>query len=306
MNNLLYHMNLSSLPETLMLGRIRQPFGWRNTGRKAPADMLILATEGCIEFRACEKQIRLREGDCVLLPEGTFYTASCLEEACEYVFIHFRTAGKIMPAAESAANESMARLSAEQRDFRGKYPYSLPPTDYDAVFIRQKTVLGKSKDAALLLISKCESLRFESMPNRKLGIDLYLAQLLTTLGTDASEAEFPAISAPPALLKILTYIQQNYTRKLALQELSQEFQLSKQYITRIFQRNLHCTATEYINSLKLYHSLELLKYSTLKVCEVAEILGFGSAYYFCRLFKRQYRMTPGEYIKSELGAHRPV
>ncbi|MDP4152192.1 MAG: AraC family transcriptional regulator [Bacillota bacterium] len=305
MENLLYNINLSELPQTLMLGRIRQPLGWRNTGRNAPANMLILVTNGSISFCECGETKNLTPGDCLLLPEGKFYTAACREEACEYIFIHFSTIRPIQAIPQESAAKFMGDLIAQQTAFRGKYPYSLPPTAYDGVFLRPKTSLGQKEDAAMLLIVKCEGYRFETGINRKLKTDLCLAELLLLLSVQQVEGLSAPSSIPPALYKLLTLIQMNYSRALSLQELSDTFNLSKQYIIRLFKQHLGCTVTEYINSIKLYHSLELLKYSTLTVGKVAEALGYSSTYYFCRLFKKTYHMTPTEYMKSEMDSGLP-
>jgi AraC-like DNA-binding protein len=292
--------------EASMLGRIRQPFGWKNTGRHAPANLLIIITEGSIVFHASENVLRLTEGDCILLPEGTFYTASCKEEACEYIFIHFKTAREIQSVSEEDAAELSQQLINNQGRFKGDYPYSLPPTVYEGVFLHQKTILGTRKDSVMLLISKCEGYRYETSLNTKLRIDLHIMELLLQLSIDNFEGITTQAAIPAALFKIVNYIQQNYTRCLTLQELSDAFQLSKQYIIRMFHQHLGCTVTQHINSLKLYHSLELLKYSTLKVGQVSEALGFSNTYYFCRLFKRQYHLTPSEYIKSEMETKKPL
>ena len=105
---------------------------------------------------------------------------------------------------------------------------------------------------------------------------------------------------PTALSRILLYIHEHYMAPLTLADLSEEFQLSRQYIMRLFQKYLSTTVTHYIQRVKLIRAQELLRYSNFRVNEVAQMLGFDNAYYFCRLFKRQFQMTPTEFIRKAL------
>ena len=87
---------------------------------------------------------------------------------------------------------------------------------------------------------------------------------------------------------------------LTLAGLSEEFGLSRQYVMRLFQRHLRTTVTQYLTRLRLEHSTELLQYSTLQVNEIAEAVGFSSAYYYCRLFHKEFGRTPTQYRKEAL------
>ena len=49
------------------------------------------------------------------------------------------------------------------------------------------------------------------------------------------------------------------------------------------------------------HALELLRYSTFRVGAVDEMPGYSNTYYFCRVFRQHFGMTPTAYIRDSLG-----
>jgi len=99
------------------------------------------------------------------------------------------------------------------------------------------------------------------------------------------------------LSRILLHIHEHYADTITLTTLSETFHLSRQYIMRLFQKHMHTTLTHYITQLKMSHALELLRHSNFRINEVADMLGFHSTYYFCRLFRQQFGLTPTEYIR---------
>ena len=122
--------------------------------------------------------------------------------------------------------------------------------------------------------------------------------LLITLSDD-STASLPRASVlPDSLTKILGFINKNYTRQITLSGLSLEFGYSKQYIIRLFREHLGTGTSDYVNSVKLRHAQDLLTFTGMSVSEVAYSLGYSSCYYFSRLFKKTFSMSPSEYRKT--------
>ena len=88
--------------------------------------------------------------------------------------------------------------------------------------------------------------------------------------------------------------------KITLAELSRCFSVSEQYITRLFRRHLNTTPTTYIHRVKLENARWLLTHSTMNVTEISDYLGFSGSYYFIRLFKKYYGLTPMQYVGEML------
>ena len=148
----------------------------------------------------------------------------------------------------------------------------------------------------LTLLSKCDIELAKSDVNHMLRFNIYLYQILAQISEEALRGFTLQPVYPASLDRILAYIYEHYTEPITLESLSTRFGLSKQYIIRLFRKNLGVTATRFINDLKLSHAPELLVSSTLNVNEVASHLGFSSASYFSRLFRAKYSVSPTNFI----------
>ena len=93
---------------------------------------------------------------------------------------------------------------------------------------------------------------------------------------------------------MLKYIEENITKKLTLQGLSQEIGLTKEYTAYIFKKSKGCTVTEYINERKMLLAKELITYENMSLAELSSHLGYDNYTYFSRLFKRYFKISPSE------------
>ena len=82
---------------------------------------------------------------------------------------------------------------------------------------------------------------------------------------------------------------------LSMQQVVDEFAMSASYFSTEFRKTVGYTFTEYLTMARIQRAGELLRHSKLKVCEVAEPLGYENTTYFSTLFKRQYGVTPKQY-----------
>lgn len=98
--------------------------------------------------------------------------------------------------------------------------------------------------------------------------------------------------------EMLAYIQEHFTEKLSLKELSSKFHLSEKYISRYFKEHFKLTFSDYINHLRLTCAKRLLETTKLPVTEVALCAGFPNVSHFIRMFKRHYGSSPLKYRNS--------
>jgi AraC-like DNA-binding protein len=95
--------------------------------------------------------------------------------------------------------------------------------------------------------------------------------------------------------EMISYIQQNFTRKISLKEFGNQFHLSEKYISRYFKEHFHITISQYINHLRMERARQLLQETTLPVTEVAMRCGYENVSYFIRSFKKMYGNPPLKY-----------
>jgi AraC-like DNA-binding protein len=58
------------------------------------------------------------------------------------------------------------------------------------------------------------------------------------------------------------------------------------------------SVSEFVTSVKLRKSLELLRNSGKAISEIAYEVGFSSPSYYTRCFKDQFKMSPSEYMQQ--------
>jgi two-component system response regulator YesN len=98
--------------------------------------------------------------------------------------------------------------------------------------------------------------------------------------------------------KAMEFINANYTKVVSLQDVAEHVSISKNYMSELFKKVTGQNFIDYLIQLRLNRAKELLKTSTLKIYEVAEISGFNDVKYFSKLFKKIENMSPAEYRET--------
>lgn len=83
-----------------------------------------------------------------------------------------------------------------------------------------------------------------------------------------------------------------------LAELSYKLGFSKSYIKSQFKKKTGLSIIKFYINMKIDRAKKLLSQQKYSVSEIADMLGFGSVYYFSRQFKLHTDMSPTEYINS--------
>lgn len=97
---------------------------------------------------------------------------------------------------------------------------------------------------------------------------------------------------------IATYIQRNYSRKLTLETIAKDLNLSKSYVSHVFKEVTGFTVMEYLQNYRLTQVKLMLEMNSKKTLqEIALDTGFESVSHFSRFFRRHVGMTAGKYRK---------
>ncbi len=91
-------------------------------------------------------------------------------------------------------------------------------------------------------------------------------------------------------------IQERYGDKdLTVGYLAKRVYLTPTYLSGLFKKRTGKTIRQYITEVRIERSMELLMNKQLKISRVAETVGFSSADYLSKVFKRYVGMLPTEY-----------
>ncbi len=100
------------------------------------------------------------------------------------------------------------------------------------------------------------------------------------------------------LRPVIEYITEHYSEKTYIETLSDMVALSPDYFTKMFKDSIGKTPIDYINGVKVNHSLRLLTMSDTPVNEIAEQVGFSGPNYFHKIFKAYMNTSPLAYRRS--------
>lgn len=95
--------------------------------------------------------------------------------------------------------------------------------------------------------------------------------------------------------KALQYIENNYGIQIGLPDIANEVGLNASYLSRLFKKEVGEPITEYLTRYRIEKAKELLKDNTMRLREIAEMVGFNDVSYFSNTFKKVAGMSPTEY-----------
>lgn len=96
------------------------------------------------------------------------------------------------------------------------------------------------------------------------------------------------------------YIQRHYQEELSIPAIAQTVYLTPTYLCYLFKKSTGKTLNSYITEVKMEKAKELLKNPSLKLSDIATMLGYGSQNYFTRIFTKVYGVNPTKYRNSML------
>lgn len=96
----------------------------------------------------------------------------------------------------------------------------------------------------------------------------------------------------------LAYLDENYTKKITLDELAERYYINKFYLTRIFKAQYGTSINAYLQEIRITQAKHELRFSDKSIEEIATECGIGELYYFSRVFKNIEGISPSEYRKQ--------
>ncbi len=96
------------------------------------------------------------------------------------------------------------------------------------------------------------------------------------------------------------YIVQHIEEKLTLNDVAEAFCISPNYLSVLFSKYNDVGFSDYVNQSKIDKAKKMMAEGDYKIYEISDILGFESAFYFSRVFKKVTGLSPRDYIKNQL------
>lgn len=149
------------------------------------------------------------------------------------------------------------------------------------------------------LLSELYTLAASADYIRDMRINEKLGALLTLLMEQSWHPEDGTLSKKRMELeKVKEYLDEHFTEKITLDELSEQFFINKYYLTRIFKDTYGSTISHYVLTKRITRAKQLIRFSDMTMDEIAETVGMNDANYFSRAFRKVEGISPTEYQKQ--------
>ena len=95
------------------------------------------------------------------------------------------------------------------------------------------------------------------------------------------------------------YIQEHYAEDIRVRDLAEHLDISRNYLSTLFQTILHTSPSEYLANFRLTRAKEQLTITTLSIGTIASMCGYHDPLVFSKAFKLKTGMTPSQYRKKD-------
>lgn len=94
------------------------------------------------------------------------------------------------------------------------------------------------------------------------------------------------------------YIKRNLGTKLSLNQVADVFNFSPNYLSHLFSKVAGVNYVEYITETKIAAAKEMMVRGEGRIYEISQKLGYESAFYFSKVFKKVTGLSPRDYMQQ--------
>lgn len=98
----------------------------------------------------------------------------------------------------------------------------------------------------------------------------------------------------------IQYIYRHVNEPIKLQDVADTLGISTSYLSRTFRAAVHTSVNQFITNTKMERASHYLQYTNIPIQQIATRLGYTDSYYFSRVFKKTFKVSPKSYRSSEL------
>ncbi|MBQ9910722.1 MAG: response regulator [Lachnospiraceae bacterium] len=153
------------------------------------------------------------------------------------------------------------------------------------------------KDYSLSGDSGEDKTRMLRMFNSELEIRNYLKRTVGELIDEIGKKETNRVES--LVRQVCEHIESNYQRMLTLDDVAEKVNLNKFYLSKSFKKVTGMNFTDYVTEIRMEHAKELLKDPSINVKDIGFFVGYDDSYYFSKVFKSKFGMTPTAYRKKQ-------
>ena len=233
---------------------------------------LVLMQKGKLTYTTGESEVNLKSGDLIVSDIDVVHATYCAQPNRAIVLqIPYDLLIKVIP--------NLGELSFKT------------PTD--------KVILERLNN----ILQKMQQCIDEPYEGSFIKVKEYLYELIFVLYTKCSFSIMASVrqqqnKEKTKIKDALSFIRQNYTRLISLEELSELCMMQKNYFCRVFKQSMGITCLEYINEIRLSMIYQDLISTNDTLADILDRHGFTNFKLFSRMFKERFKMTAHAYRQN--------
>ncbi len=246
---------------------------------------ICLVTRGCVQFQCDQYTYDLHENEGILINSNRLHMAKTIGYTDgTYICCAFHP--KILGSFDGNIIESLY-----------VQPFINAPK-LSAICFDSNTDWGKQILATLLGM-------FRTYCDQEMGYQMLLVskllfiwnQIIVTHKDLLTHSKMTESIELQRVKSLMTYIQEEYSNEISLDDIADVARLSKGECCRQFKKITGTTPFEYLQMYRIKQGVLLLETTDMSIGEIASMTGFNSFSYFSVCFKKIIGTTPKQYRK---------
>lgn len=240
--------------------------------RKINENVLIFVQQGKLYINSNNKNFEISENQFIFLKaeeEHFGYRESPGE--LKYFWVHFK--------------DELQELGEEEVPFQQDLDYFFPETG---------TIYNSSR--LILLFRQMMDFSLEEWNQNKKILNFSLSIFVMEFSKEANSTHKKTNKNNSIINDICNWLKLNFQNDFSLEELSSNFNLQSNYLSKIFKTTMKKSIIQYTTELRIQAAKNLLPNFSVK--ETAYSCGFQDEKYFMKVFKKNEGITPTEYKQA--------
>ena len=240
-------------------------------------DKIVLLLAGRVDYAVESVSYALRPWDILLVKHHAIHKA-IIDKSEPYERIILYLDGKYF---DRLLPDAGLMDSFEQADRSGEYrlvPDAEQRKALEQTFLAYETA---AKDDAFGAQTLC---------------DTYILQLLVLIGRMNAAPRREEQRFDPKIRQTLSYINENLSRELSVEQLAEQVYLSRYHFMRLFKAETGSTVHAYVRQKRLLYAARLIREGA-PANQAAEAAGFADYSAFHRAFRQSFGISPGQLKK---------
>jgi AraC-like DNA-binding protein len=244
---------------------------------------LLYFTKGEAIIKCNSLEVTVKKGDLIVVNSNELHQGYCVSEEAEYYCIIFDTSLFQSRYIDACETKYINPLSQNRILFKNKIESDREVSKFIHSFVKEY---------------EAKQIGYE------MAVKATIYQLLVLLLRNHVELVLSSKEYNSRMKNldrfnsILEYIENNYSERITIDQLSSMVNMSRFHFCRVFKSITEKPLGEYLNLLRINKAEAMLKNSSVNITEAAMACGFDDINYFSRMFKKYKKVAPSSIVKE--------